>query len=290
MSYVPELVALDAMKANGYDVTQTQFASDSLTGAALATNAVQLDAGDTVGFSNMIANTPIKMIDARQNNEWSFVTTADITDCAQLTGKKVGYFNLTGVSTAYPTAYFSQHCPDVKPDVVLIPDSGLRAQAMAAGQLDATPLQLNDAIALLAQNPGKFHTLVNFATELEGIGRDFIATNEDTLNNHPTQLQEFVKQHLLAIRSFYEQPGVALAAAQKYLTPDPSMETIVQAYVDGKLWCANGGLQDGALGKALGYLQGFGLVTGPTSEAVYLAPAPLLGALQDIGTSTDTDC
>lgn len=290
MDSVPYLVAIEAMTASGYDISLQQLASNDLGLAALATNQIQMWGTGPVEWSRVVGQAPIKLVTARANNGWQLISTADITSCAQLDGQKLGLFNLTGISTAYPMAYFQQNCPDMKPEIVLIPDSGLRAQAMAADELKATPLQADDAVKLLDEYPGKFKVLANFSQDLAEIGRDYVGTNLTMVDQHPTILREFIKQHLLAIRSFYEDPAVAIAAAEKHLEIGNDAELVTNFFIEQQLWCANGGLEDGNLASTLTYFGEFGLIEPGLSAANFLAPGPLTDVLTEIGKSDATAC
>lgn len=290
MDSLPYLVAIKAMADSGYDISLQQLASNDLGLAALATNQIQMWGTGPVEWSRVVGQAPIKLITARANNGWQLIATADVTNCAQLDGQKLGLFNLTGISTAYPMAYFQQNCPDMKPDIVLIPDSGLRAQAMAADELKATPLQADDAVKLLNEYPGKFKVLANFSQDLSEIGRDYVGTNTTTLDQHPSILREFIKQHLLAIRSFYADPAVAIAAAEANLEVGDDAELVTNFFIDQKLWCANGGLEDGNLASTLTYFGEFGLMEKGLSAANFLAPGPLTEVLAEIGQSDATEC
>ncbi len=290
MDSLPYLVAIKNMVAAGYDISTQQLASNDLGLAALATNQIQMWGTGPVEWSRVVGQAPIKLITARANNGWQLISTADITECSQLDGKKVGLFNLTGISTAYPMAYFEQNCPDMKPEIVLIPDSGLRAQAMAADELVATPLQADDAVKLLNQYPGKFKVLANFSEDLAEIGRDYVGTNSTMLDEHAPILREFIKQHLLTIRSFYEDPAVAVAAAKEHLEVGDDAELVTNFFIDQKLWCANGGLEDSNLASTLTYFGEFGLITPGLSAANFLAPGPLTDVLAEIDRSDATEC
>ncbi len=290
MDSLPYLVAVEKMAAAGYDISLQQLASNDLGLAALSTNQTQFWGTGPVEWSRVVEQVPVKLITARNNNGWQLITTVDITECSQLNGKKVGYFNLTGISTAYPLAYFQENCPEMEPDVVLIPDSGLRAQAMAAGELVATPLQADDAVKLLNEFPGRFKVLANFAEDLPEIGRDYIGTNETMLSEHPGILREFIKQHLLTIREFYEDPAVAIEASGRLLETGGSDELLVNFFVEQRFWCANGGLEDNNLAATLAYFGEFGLIQPGMSAAVFLAPGPLTEVLAEIGRSDATEC
>lgn len=290
MDSLPYLVAIDEMAKAGYNIRLQQLASNDLGFAALATNQTQFWGTGPVEWSRVINQVPVKLITARSNNGWQLISNAEITDCAQLDGQKLGLFNLTGISTAYPMAFFEQNCPDMEPEIVLIPDSGLRAQAMAAGELVATPLQADDAVKLLNDYPGQFTVLANFAQDLPELGRDFIGTNETMLVEHPTILEEFVKQHLLAIRSFYEDPATAVEAAGQFLELGGDEQLLTDFYIGQQLWCANGGLEDDNLAASLEYFGNFELIEPGMSAAVFLAPGPLTNALEEIGRSDLTAC
>jgi hypothetical protein len=161
---------------------------------------------------------------------------------------------------------------------------------MEAGQLVATPLKADDTAKLVDQYPDRFHVLVSFAQELPTLGRDFIASNEATLEAHPGIVEAFIREKLLVTRELYENPDSVSALAAEHLEFGEAAEVVGKYYLDNKLWCTNGGLEDTNLAESLTYFAEYGFIEAGHSAAEFLAPGPLSGVLDEIGRSDLTEC
>lgn len=261
-NYLTVLMALDAMKTEGYQISGQQLANDDILYQGLSGNTVNIAMGGISQVANaMAAGVPIKIIDTRDANSIVYVANKQFQDCSSLAGKPVGIYSPKAIYTLFMQLYFDQNCPNMKYTPITIADSALRAQALEAGQIDATVLGLPDWLALDAKNPGKYFA-VTFGSTLPGIGDEYlIATNQfDTA--HPAILDAFVTEHLKAIRSVYGADDATLAALEKKYFPTAKDDTVLKALIKNKVWYANGGLSGEGLQKTLA---AFKLPGDPTS-------------------------
>lgn len=294
--YLPMEMALASLKKQGYNVKkQVTFDSATLDLQALATDQIQLTSSPIVQVASAVGagNVPIKVIATRGNNDWSLIATKSIKTCQQLNGQKVGIFSTGGVSTAYLYIYLKgKKCKGVKPDYVIIPDSGLRRQALAAGQIAASPLEPQDTIELLAAEPGKFHVMADFATADKGIGRDVIVTNQGMLRDHPSVIRAFDKAVVQAVRTLYKSKPYQIAKLdRKYLGLTTQVNAIAKYATKHRAWCANGGLNDGAIAhelKVFGNQYHF-TPTNVTAGGL-VSKGPMNWALKHLGKSKATAC
>jgi len=288
-------MALKTMSSS-YNVKKTILFNDDTTALqALQQNTIQFMTESVPPASKALAQLPnIIAVGTRANNQWDMVSKADITDCNQLSGKRLGLFSKTGVSTAYVNMYLKANCPNAKPQIVIIPDSGLRRQALEAGQLDATPLQATDSVQILnGSDKAKFHELVNFATALPGIGRDLLLTNKQTLQNHPDVVEAFLAAQLKAIRQIYSDPSQIPELMTTYLpgaVPTDQAAAIGDYFVQRKLFCANGGVSDSGIADELKAFQQGGFSPNSVTMQQLVDPTPMQKVLTSIGKSDTTSC
>lgn len=276
--YLPLLIAIDSMKAKGYNISAQQFASTDVTFQGLASNTLQFTADSLqAAAQGVAAKVPVKIVSTRNANAVVYVANSDYKDCSKLSGKPVGIYSPQAAYTVLMNLYFEAKCPGVKPTQVTIPDSPLRAQAVAQGQIFATTLGLPDALALEQQNPGKFF-MVSLGSELPGIGDEYVIANEKTITDHPSIVQALIAEQLTAVRSMYKDPASATALEKKYF-PSAKDDSILQKLIADKLWYANGGLEGPGLTNTL---KGFSLAG---DKATLVADAPMKAALQTIGPS-----
>jgi hypothetical protein len=200
---LPVLMAIDAMKAAGYDLSIKQLEGSNLPFQALSGNQAQLTGASLPeGALSVKAGAPVRIISTRN----------------------------------------AKACPDVKPRYVTIPDSPLRAQAVAENKLAGTTLGLSDAVALQDANPNGEFFLLPLSGEIPGVGDEYVYANQQTLKDHPTIVARFVEEQLKATRQLYSETPDKLAGIVSKLLPDAKGPKVAQAMVDAKLWYANGGL------------------------------------------------
>ena len=277
---LPELMAVDAMKSQGYDISIKQLDGSVLPFQALASNQGQLTGASLPeGALAVQAGSTVKIITARNQNQVVWVADNKYKDCTKLNGQKVGIYSDTGGYTILMKLYFAKACPNIKPTYVTIPDSPVRAQAVATGKIAGTALGLPDAIALQEANPNGTFFVLPLSTEIPGVGDEYVYANSQTLKDHPTIAQAFVTEQLKAIRQLYGDDDTALGDLVKKYLPDVKNIDVLKSMVQSKLWYANGGLSGPGLQATL---QGFSLTQTPDQLQDTTA---LDAALQAVGKS-----
>jgi ABC-type nitrate/sulfonate/bicarbonate transport system substrate-binding protein len=277
-TYLPTLMAIDAMKQQGYNITAQQLASDPVVVQALASNTVQFTRYSLQGLAQAVQQgVPLKAVSSVDRNTVTWVVATGYEDCSKLDGKPVGIYSPTAGYTIEQNIYFAKNCPNVKPTFVSIPDSLLRAQALAAGQILASALGSPDALNLKTQYPGKF-SFVDFGTALPALDLDYIMTNTQTLKDHPSIVEALVREQLKAVRQLYTDPTSASGYLTKFL-PSVKSDAVAQQFIATKIWYANGGF--GGTGLE-GGIQAFG-VQGDRSTLT--DQGPMTAALKEIGNS-----
>ena len=281
-NYLPILMALDAMRELGYDITAQQMADSNLVLQGMSSGAVHFTADSLqAGAQGRDAGVPIKAITTRNANQVVYVANSDYEDCSQLDGQPSGVYSPDAAYTILMNLYFEANCPGISTEYVIIQDSPLRAQAMTQGQIFATTLGLPDAMALEAQAPGEFF-MASLASELPGVGDEYLYASESTIADHPDIVEAFVREHLVAIRSLYEDPSTAAALVEQYF-PETDSDAVAQRFIEDQLWYANGGLDGPGLEATL---EAFAL---PGSRDDLVDDTGLRAALDEIGESDQTE-
>jgi hypothetical protein len=277
---LPELMAIDAMKAAGYDISIKQLDGSVLPFQALSSNQGQLTGASLPeGALAVQAGSDVKIITSRNQNQVVWVADNKYKDCSKLNGQKVGIYSETGGYTILMKLYFAKACPDVKPTYVTIPDSPVRAQAVATGKLAGTALGLPDAIALQKANPDGSFFVLPLSTEIPGVGDEYVYANGPTLKDHPGIVKAFVTEQLKAVRQLYGADDAALGELVKKYLPDAKGTDVLKSMVQSKLWYANGGLDGPGLEATL---KGFDLTQTPDQLKDTTA---VDAAVKDIGKS-----
>ncbi len=247
---VPSLMAIDVLRQRGYQIEPVFFAQPELLVAAELRGDVQLAQGSvSAAFAAMTKGAPLKLITAQNGQEWSVVSIRELKTCADLNGRRLGIHSEAGVSTAMVRAWMAADCPQAKPQVLVVPGSENRAAAIVAGRLDATPLELDDAINVVDSNPARFHRLADFSKDLPNLLNAVFWTRTDNLRANRAFYVAFVTALLQTNRAVNANPQLLIDAAPKYLPRMKSedLKKITNAYITSHNFDNNGGLALGAI-------------------------------------------
>jgi NitT/TauT family transport system substrate-binding protein len=233
------------LDAAGAEVTTLN--EDSAVVAGLQRGDV--DVGN-IDFNNAIAavseGLPIKVIYISQRTpEFVLAARPEIATVADLAGKKVGFQEPGSQTEILARNIVEQQAPEIADDVefLALPESSRRAQAMAAGRLDASPIESINLAAL--QKEGDYTQLASWS-DLEGdasevLGTAWITTDE-YYNENKEQLTEFVKTLQQGYNRAYADKDGWVALAEETL-PDVDaslLPDVYDIYVDRKMYPENG--------------------------------------------------
>jgi ABC-type nitrate/sulfonate/bicarbonate transport system substrate-binding protein len=250
-AYLPLLMAIDEMKSKGYSIEAKTLSGSDISFQSLATNRIQFTADSLPpGALSVSQGAPIKLVGARNANLVVWVADKQYQDCSKLSGKPVGIYSQTGGYTVLMKLYFAKHCPGVKPNYVTIPDSPVRAQAVATGRLAGTALGLPDALALQKKYPDKDFYVLPLKEDLPGVGDEYVYTNEQTISSHKAIVEALLTAQLNAIRDIYTDPSSLADLVKKYL-PSAADSSVAEQFVQQHIWYANGGLSGPGLVNTL---------------------------------------
>ena len=248
-SSAPFLAALDALRGQGYTIDTPELDKSELVTQGVASG--QFAFGSGANNSVMAAITKganLKLVVARVNNEWTLYALNSIKGCADLAGKKLAIHSEGAVSTAMVKNYVATTCSGTTPNYLVIPGSDNRVKALLANQIDASPLELGDAITIDAKAADRYHQISNFSADLPDLQTTSIYVNGDFAKANPGTV-------VAVIEAVLEQSRKADAAylkqiAAKYVPDslDPStVDAQAAKYAELKMFPVNGGVTDANL-------------------------------------------
>jgi len=247
LSTAPYLAALDAMRGQGYTIDTPIIESSELLTQGVAGGQFAFGSGANNSVLAAIeAGANVKVITSRVQNEWTlYARTATIKSCADLGGKKLAIHSEGAVSTAMVKNYVNEKCSGTEPSYIVIAGSPNRLAALLADQIDASPLELGDAITVDAQAPDRFSLLTSLAQDLPELQTTSIYVNGDFAEANPGTVQALVKAVIVEYRRVGGDAAALQADAEKYTADSIDMTTIAAAaakYVELKMFPANGGI------------------------------------------------
>ncbi len=259
LSDLPSLLVYDRLIEKGYAVLPVFFSDDALSIEAVSSGEAEIGTGGARAvIAAMSKGASLKFIVEQAANEWSLYTTNDIQSCADMDGKRLAIHSESGSSAMMTRAYIKENCDGISPNWMIVPGSENRAAALMAGEIDATPTELSDAISIGQQRPGEFTLMANFGRDLPGLKTSLFYANETFLKEHPQAVKDFIETLLEVHREILANPNIILEQAPKYFDVNEELlPGIAQAYADLKLFDGNGGLTLDALTYSLDfYYQG----------------------------------
>jgi ABC-type nitrate/sulfonate/bicarbonate transport system substrate-binding protein len=264
------MLALDALRAQGYEVQATHFASPDLAAAALADGKVDIGSGSNAAYWSAIAKgARMVTIMEQTRNLWSLVTGTDLKECRDLQGKRIGV-NATGVSRALFEGYLKENCPDTKPETLFIAGSDNRAAALQKGAIEGSMLELSDLMDVEDRAPGRFHGMIQFGEANPKLKTTGVHASRPFAEQHPDSVRAYIRAVLTVHRQIAKDPAVLSAALVKHLQFDNKhAQEIAEAYLKQHLWDVNGGLTRDDIDYSLNFfINGGSVPQGLTAAAV----------------------
>jgi ABC-type nitrate/sulfonate/bicarbonate transport system substrate-binding protein len=239
------LAAFDAMRAQGYTIYTPSLADASLVGEGLAQGRFQFAGANIGGLIAAEQGAPVKWIIDRIDNEWMVYAREGIDSCDELVQSRVAIHSPTSVSGAMLRSWVAKACsPEVAAtfDPLIISGSQNRYAALLADQIDASPVEFADALALDAQ--GGFTRMVSFAQDLPELRPLNIMGYEPWMQENPDVVKTLIREVLLQHRRINSEEGYLLELITRYLPELENAEALADAHVQAKLFPNNGGVTE----------------------------------------------
>lgn len=239
---VPILAAIDTVRQAGHRVEVVELAEPELAIEGLAKGDYAISAEATSPALIAIEqDAPIKIIADVIGNQWAVYGKPGIGSCDQLSGRPFGIFSEGAVATAITKDWVSSTCTaGRRPNYLTIGGSEVRAQALVSGQIDATPLEISDVVALEASGKAGFSRVVDFAASLPDLHPQTVYANAGFLAEHRDLAQAFVTALVQEHAKINADPRHLERQVTKYL-PDEDhthVAKIAKRYADAKLFDA----------------------------------------------------
>ncbi|RRS01254.1 ABC transporter substrate-binding protein [Glycomyces terrestris] len=241
LTTVPLLAAVDAVREQGYDVDVVELAEPELAIEGLARGDYAFSAEATSPALLAIEqDAPIRIVADVIGNQWAVYGRPGVDECDDLADRPVGIFSEGAVATAMVRDWVADECTAGEPEYLVIGGSDVRAQALLAGQIDATALEVADAVALAAAGETELEPLVDFGAALPDLHPQTVYANTGFLADAPEAADAFIDALVAVHERINADPGHLVDLAVEYLgeEPGPVLDAIAQAYVDEGLFDA----------------------------------------------------
>jgi NitT/TauT family transport system substrate-binding protein len=246
------LEAIETLKAEGYEIETPEVAEPELLVEGIINGEFQFSSETTTAaLLGAQLGGDIKIIADLTLNSWTLYGTSDITECADLDGKRLAIHSEAGVSTAMVRNYIEAECPEASPDYLVIAGSPNRYAALLAGEIDASPLELSDAIALENEAGDEFNQLTNFAESLPTVHPTTVYGNGEFMSENPELTQALLVSLLEQNRQISEDPAYLQELIEKHLGGVPDIEEVAERYAP--LFPTDGGLDEQAVKDTIAF-------------------------------------
>jgi NitT/TauT family transport system substrate-binding protein len=264
-------LAFDALAERGLEVEYQFVAEDTLGVQAVLQGDAEMAGGTPPVAINAHVQDPNVQFLAQYNRQaWSLASTADITDVEQLAGKTIAVHGETSFTKTVAELIIEEYdLQDV--EVIIIPGSDVRAQALLSGQIDATVLDIQDVALASEQAPGEINVLVRFSQLFPELTSVRFTANREWIDGNRALAKEIVKALVIANREAVADPDATVAAAQEYYDDqDPAVvEAIIRAFIEGDHWVLDGGMsEENAMSELQFYLDAGQTTLEPTAENI----------------------
>jgi NitT/TauT family transport system substrate-binding protein len=251
---VPYMMALDALRQQGYTIKTTAYATTDLYATALVKGEIDIAYfSDQLAWAASAKSAPVRTILSFNGDPYLIAAKLDIKACADLESKIMAYGSNSTVNSVMLDQYLKQTCPGTKPQIVLIPNSPARLAALLSGQIDSVLLETDDALQLDRQAPGRFHILHRFVDEFPTIEVGGYHVRSDFAGQHPEIVKDFLTALIQAHRRVQDKQ-LLIDAIGKYLNNDATALAAVDTYLAQNAWDVNGGLTPQRVQDTLDFL------------------------------------
>ncbi|MGH3760006.1 ABC transporter substrate-binding protein [Actinophytocola sp.] len=251
ISHAPTLAALEQLRQDGYEIEAPVLAESELVTAGTAQGQFAFGVAATGSMLTAVSKgANLKAVVLRNANEWTVWGQQDISECADLDGKRLAIHSPGGDSTKMVERYVETTCPGTEPSYVVVSGSSNRLAALLANEIDASPLELSDAITLQSRGEGRYRQLASFAESLPDLYTDAIYVNGDFAEANPEAVTAFVRAVVEQHREIAGNPEYLVEIANTYV-PDvidqSTVEEVARSYVELEIFPENAELTEEGL-------------------------------------------
>lgn len=243
LAYSASRTAWREMNKQGWEIDELFLPQNELAIQALEQGEVDLV--PTATLSGMLAinqGADIVGIVAIARGEWVLVGAEDIKTPADLEGKTIAVHSETSVSNL--VVQHTLATENINAEVVMIPGSPARAQALIQGEVDATSLFISDALGIEEESDVPISIVADYA-DLPFIDQ-MLFVRSDFLTEYPDEAKAIVKGLIDTHRRFHDDPDWGALQANLLLpeTPVSLVERVIEVYNEIGVWSPTGGVAD----------------------------------------------
>lgn len=285
LAELPYLAALDSMRDDGYEIEYVQMTATAEVGIdGVARGLFQFGSDAFPAWVTAIQRgAPLELILQRRFNDWQLYSVRDIATCEDLEGRTVAIHSESSITAAMTRSWVEETCPGTEPNYVIIAGSENRYAAMIAGEVDASPIELVNALQLEEEAGDRFHLLTSFAESLPELAATIQAVNTEFAEQHPETVQALVEAILEQHRLVADDPAYLLELAERYpesVTEQPTEEAAARY---AGLFPVNGGLTEETLEYTIDFFTEAGNLEPGLEPAEIADLSYLQEALAEIG-------
>lgn len=260
---LPALVAMQSMRQQGYDINPLIVNGSSVTANAVSTGGAQMASLNGISvFQAVLHGSPFVMFGEKYTNEEVLVAKSSIKTVRQLNNKTINVQSPNATSASL--VLYTEKTNNLHINFVYQPNSASRAAALVAGQVDASPLELDDVDKILDDTHGAYHVLISYDKDLPWILGNVFFTDKSFLSAHKGIATKFMTELAKADAAAYAGPDAYIAkygSLLKGYTPSVLKRSMEESAA-GHIWGTNGGINADDITKTLNFDKVGGLITG----------------------------
>lgn len=227
IAYVPTAIVIDRLNEMGYDIEAIETGGTSAQMQAATQGELEITSVSAAATMTAIdAGLDSKFFLTRNLNEFVLVAKSEFDSCESLDGQRVAIHAQTDITGLLTLNWFEDNCPDASPNIQIVEGSENRLAGLLQDQLDASPVDIGDAIQLERERPGEFTVLAAFVDQfpvLQGV----YAASPSWMAENEQLVKDFISLHLEVWDEFYADPSSILPKAEELL-PEIDPEVLAQ--------------------------------------------------------------
>jgi ABC-type nitrate/sulfonate/bicarbonate transport system substrate-binding protein len=215
---IPAILALDSLKADGWDTDYIEFDSPDVQTQALLNNDIQIASmGPSTVLAANLAGADLLMVANNNHIDLLITVGAGIESCGDLDGKIVAYHSDGSTSTAHLRRYLKDTCPEAEPKFMVLSGSANRAAALLNEQISGTVVRLEDWIAATKGNEGKGKVLAYLADSQKTLLTQTIVVSGKNIDVNKKIVSDYLSALQQQLDAAVTDPDAFAKAAQPYL-------------------------------------------------------------------------
>ena len=259
---LPSLVAMQMMRNQGYNINPLTLNGSSVTADAVSTGSAQIASLNGISvFQAVDKGNSFVAFAEKYTNEEALVAKSSIKSVANLNGATVSVQSPNATSASL--VLYTEKSNNIHLNMVYQPNSATRAAALVSGQIDASPLELDDVDKIIGETHNSYHVLIYYNKSLPWVLGNIFFTSKSIMSAHKSIVQAFTTDLAAADKAAYADPNGYISKYGNLLsgyTPDV-LKASMDESASGDIWGINGQIKPGDVQKTLQFDQLDGLLT-----------------------------